>query len=184
MAPSSDYKKAYDSAKQELADLLREQERIEKRLVLVRKSLQTFAELCENEGIEIEPSAEASYLLEESTLAGEIRTLLAANYNVYCRPSWIKDQLERLGHDLSKYANAQSTIQMVLKRMVESRTVIEQTDPEGKAVYAMAHPLHKLRANLLGRTAPTSAGSIAFEAFRKAHDAKLAREKAKRDKRD
>ncbi len=127
--------------------MVREEERIKRRQILVRKSLQMFAELCANEGIAIEPSVEALYLLEDSTLADEIRTILAANYSLCFRPSAIKDQLERLGHDLSKYANPQSTIQMVLKRMVESGSVEESTDPQGKAVYNMPHPLKKLRAN-------------------------------------
>jgi hypothetical protein len=141
MAPSSDYKKAYESARQELADLLLQQEKIEKRLVLVRKSLQTFAELCENEGIEIEPSEEAASLLEDSTLADEVRTLLSAHLGVFFRVSWLKDELQRLGHDLSRYSNPQSTIQMVLKRMVQAGYVEEKKSVEdGKYAYAMVTP--------------------------------------------
>jgi hypothetical protein len=197
MAPSSDYKKAYDTAKQELADLLYQQERIEKRLVIVRKSLQTFAELCANEGIEIEPSIEAAILLEDSTLADEIRNILAANYTLFFRANAIKDQIERLGHDLSEYKNPQSTIQMILKRMIESGEVEEKRDAEGKAIYAMApskwlalsnqwverskaeklppdHPLNKLKAK-------RPELEMARDRFIEAHKAKEARDKAKRD---
>jgi len=156
---SSDYKRAYESARKELADLLLEQEKIDKRLVIVRKSLQTFAELCANEGIEIDPSAEAAYLLEHSTLADDIRAILNAHHGLFYRPSAIKDELQRLGHDLSQYGNSQSTIHMVLKRMVQSGDVEEKKDGEGKLSYAMAS---------------------ARERFIRLHKAKLAREKAKK----
>jgi hypothetical protein len=154
MGQTSDYHKAYAAAKQELTDLLRSQEQISKRLVVVRQSIQTLATLCENEGIEVDPSDEASALLEDSTLADEIRTVLSAHYGVFYRPNAIKDELQRLGHDLSQYSNPQSTIHMVLKRMRQSRDVEEKTK-EGKLVYAMSSPLdrfkraHKARLNAL-----------------------------------
>jgi hypothetical protein len=141
MTPSSDYKRAYDSAKQELADLLVQQERVEQRLIVVRKNVQSLAEICANEGIEIEPSEEAVSLLEDSALADEIRILLAAHFGVFFRVSWIRDELQRLGHDLSRYSNPQSTIQMVLKRMVQSGDVEEKKSVEdGKYAYAMVTP--------------------------------------------
>lgn len=141
MERSSDYRKAYEAAKQELADLLSKQEQIGKRLVVVRQSIQTLATLCESEGIEVDPSDEATALLESSTLAAEVRTLLSAHFGVFFKVSWLKDELQRLGHDLSQYKNPQSTIQMVLKRMVIAGDVEERKGNDGKYCYAMATPI-------------------------------------------
>src|ERR1700740_634951 len=136
MTNSTEYQKAYDSAKQELADLLSKQQEAERRIVLLRQSLQTLAGLCESEGVEFSPSREASYLLEQSTLADEIRTILKAASPEFLRPRHIKFALERLGHDLTEYQNPQATIHMVLKRMAESGEVQEKALPhDGKKTY-------------------------------------------------
>jgi chromosome segregation ATPase len=141
MAPSTEYEKAYESAKQELADLLAKRQEAERRIVLVRQSLQTLASLCESEGVEIQPSTEASYLLERSTLADEIRTILKAASPEYLRPRHVKFALERLGHDLGQYQNPQATIHMVLKRMAESGEVEEIPLPrDGKKTYRISGP--------------------------------------------
>jgi hypothetical protein len=146
MAPTSDYKKAYDAARKELSDLLSQQMNIEKRAIVVRQSIQTLAALCESEGIAVEPSLEAAYLLDNSTLADEIRAIMRAHaFDATFRPSEIKSEMERLGRDLSQYQNPQSTIHMVLKRMAESGEIEERKDLEGKLTYRMPHPLTGLR---------------------------------------
>lgn len=132
---SSEYRKAYEVAKQELTDLLAQQEYVEKRIVVVRQSIQTLATLCESEGVEVKPSAEAEGLLSLSSLAADIRAILGAHVLIWFRPLGVKSELERLGRDLSEYRNPQATIHMVLKRMVESGEIEERTDDEGKAVY-------------------------------------------------
>ena len=125
MSPSTEYRNAYESAKQELAELLARRQETERRIVLVRQSLQTLAGLCASEGVELEPSTEASYLLENSTLADEIRGILKVAWPECVRPRHVKFALERLGHDLNKYQNPQATIHMVLKRIAESGEVEE-----------------------------------------------------------
>jgi hypothetical protein len=144
MAHSSDYRKAYDSAKQELADLLATQQEIEKRIIVVRKYLQTSAALCGNDADGIAPSPEASYLLEHAGLADEIRAILNSVHPGYLRPHQIKGDLEALGHNLTKYQNPQATIQMILKRMTESGEVQEGIVPgEGKKTYRLSRPENK-----------------------------------------
>jgi hypothetical protein len=136
MLASNDYVKSYQTAKKELSDLIASLGEMEKRIVLVRQFLQTVAAMCENEGIHIDPSAEASHLLKHSTLADEIRAILKSVSPDYVRPNEIKCNLKRLGHDLTKYRNSQATIQMVLKRMTDSGEVQEGTTPEnGKKRY-------------------------------------------------
>ena len=131
MRSASNYRKAYETARRELSDLLSQQQRLEKRIVTVRQSLQTLATLCE-----VKPSSDAAYLLEKSTLGDEIRSILIAEYPAWVRPSHIKDRLERIGHDLTKYSNPQASIHMVLKRWAESRDAQEWEWPhDGKKVY-------------------------------------------------
>jgi hypothetical protein len=141
MVAPVDYRKTYGLAQKELAELLSEKDRIEKRILVVRKSLQTFAELCEDEGIEFMPSNEADFLLRNTSLADEIRGILKATYPEYLRPHQVKTELERLGRNLSQYTNPQATIQMVLTRMIESGDVLEGASREdGKKIYRSAFP--------------------------------------------
>jgi hypothetical protein len=142
MAPSTDYVKAYETAKKELSDLIVRHKEIEKRIVVVRQFLQTMASMCESGGMQVDPSPEASYLLKHSTLADEIRAILKSLWPSYLRPHTIKSDLERLGHDLTKYQNSQATIHMVLKRMTESGEVQEGRAPEnGRKAYRITGPM-------------------------------------------
>jgi hypothetical protein len=142
---NSDYRKAYECAKQELTDLLAKQQFIEKRIVVVRQSLQTLASLCESEGVKIEPSAEAEYLLDNHSLADEVRKILNSVHPGYLRPHQIKVDLQRLGVDLTRYSNPQAAIQMILKRMVEAGDVQEAVVPkEGKKTYRVSSPMIKI----------------------------------------
>lgn len=141
MAPTSDYRKAYEHARNELADLLQKQLETEQRIVVVRKSLETLAALCEDEGIEIETSVEAAYLLGNTNLADEIRHILVGAWPGYLKPNRVKANLEQLGWDLTKYRNPQATIHMVMKRMAESGTVQEGVSPEDGKKFYRAIPL-------------------------------------------
>src|SRR5690348_7327967 len=107
---TSDYRKAYEAAKRELEDVIRQQEVLERRKLRLRKTIEALAEQCEAEAITIEPSPDAAYLVEKTKLADEIRAIMYATD--WIRPSQIKDDLEKLGHDLSKYGNPQAAIQM------------------------------------------------------------------------
>jgi hypothetical protein len=143
MGDPTDYITAYQTAKAELSDLIFRHREIEKRIVLVRQSLPALAALCESAGFEIQPSSVASYLLKYSSLADEIRAILKSVWPEPLRTHAIKIDLERFGHDLTKYANAQSTIQMVVKRMIESGEVQEiNVGPKGKKAYRYVNPIY------------------------------------------
>jgi hypothetical protein len=143
---TSDYERAYLKAQKELQDLLETQYMTEKRILLVRKSIETLRDLCESEGIHVEPSEEAESLLEYSTVADEIRNILKAHPAAWLRPHEIKNELVKLGHDLSPYQNPQSTVHMVLKRMVESKEVKEEISAEtGKQQYQWIWRYPRLR---------------------------------------
>ncbi len=132
---SSDYRKAYASAKRELAEILSEQERLQKRLVGVRQLIQALATVCEDEGIEVPPSEEAEYLLTNTPLADEIRSVLRAQHPEWMRPKDVRDQLEQLGKDIAHFQNPLATIHMILKRLVESKQAQEDANEDGKKIY-------------------------------------------------
>lgn len=132
---AADYRNAYETAKIELADLIATQDKVARRIMLLRESLKMLGRLCESEEVVVEPSAEAEYLLAHSTLAQEIQGILQADYPGWQRPHEVKAKLERLGHDLGKYKNPQATIHMVLKRMVDSREAQEGIAEDGKQIY-------------------------------------------------
>jgi hypothetical protein len=67
----------------------------------------------------------------KSRLTDEIRIILQAHAN-WMRPHEVNAELERIGHDLSKYKNPQATIPMVLKRMDEPPDVDETLSADGK----------------------------------------------------
>jgi hypothetical protein len=140
MASTSDYRKAYDSAKRELTDLLAKQEEIAKRTLVVRKSIETLASLCESEGVQVEPSVEATYLLENSNIADEVRAIFRVLQSKPLRPNEVMNEFAKLGHSLEKYQNPQAVIHMVIKRMVDSGELKESTDSDGKKVYSSTKP--------------------------------------------
>jgi hypothetical protein len=135
MTDSSDYRKAYETAQRELAELLQIQEGLEKRIVLVRQNVQGLKALCESEDIEISPSHEAQYLLDHSALPDEIVNILKARYPDELRPVDVRQQLEKLGHDMDAYTNPLATIHMVLKRLVEANRIRERQHAQGFRVY-------------------------------------------------
>ena len=109
---------------------------LEKRILVMRQSLQMLATLCGEEEIEIALSPDAAYFLEKSTLGDEIRSILIAQYPGWMRPNQVRETIENIGHDLKKYANPQATVHMILKRMVEAGEAQETTWPDdGKKIY-------------------------------------------------
>lgn len=135
MPEPSVYRLAYEAAQRELAELLHERERIDKRTVTVRENLKALASLCEGFGSEVPPSPEADYLLENSALPDEILAILRAEYPGYHRATVIKTRLERLGHEMGKYQNPLATIHMILKRQFEAGKVETATNARGEKLY-------------------------------------------------
>jgi hypothetical protein len=135
MDSPSKYREAYAQATRELAELVSTQGKLEKRKIELRKTIESLAGLCEGDEVRIEPSREAAGLLKISTLADEVRAVLASVHPAWMTPHRIKGEVERLGHDLSRYKNPQSAIQMVLKRMVQSEDTREQVMEDGKTAY-------------------------------------------------
>jgi hypothetical protein len=145
----SDFRKAYETAKGQLAELVAEQERLEKKKILLRKTIEALALQCEAEDILLDPSPEATSLLEHTSLSDDIRAILRTSYPQWLRPNMVKQELQRLGRDLKKYRNPQATIHMVLKRLVQGHHAEEMRDAQGKQIYRAVpdlRPLARMRA--------------------------------------
>jgi hypothetical protein len=128
-------RKAYKATQRDLDRLLSQQQKLEKEIVSIRKTLQELHSFCEFAGLQVEP-ASGAYLLEKSELRDEIRSILIANYPGWTRPNQVVAELERIGHDLTRFSNPQASIQMVLKRMVEAEEAQETVwPPDGKKIY-------------------------------------------------
>jgi len=150
---TSDYIKAYEAAKEELSQLIAAQEKLERRKIALRRRIETLAASCADRNIQIEPSVEAVYLLASPPLSQDIRAILRSQYPAWQSPHQIRTELERLGHELGKYRNVQSTIHTVMKRMVESGDAEEDNSPEdGKQIYRALPLTERIReaGNLQG----------------------------------
>lgn len=146
---TSDYLRAYESAKRELAELIVAQEQGQRKMLVLRKSMEALSALCENRGVEVGASVEASYLNSHFTLPDEVRMLLQASYPLFERPNTIMEEVKQLGRDLSKYDNPQAAIQTILQRMVSSGDAEEVTNRDGRKAYRIA-PLSVKVAESLG----------------------------------
>jgi len=136
MEDGADWLETYKAAKRELSDLMHQFKQTERRIVAARFSLYRSRRHCEHYGLSVDPSKEATFLLKHSTLADEIRALMKFIGDAQVHPKVIQEDLVRLGHDMCKYKNPQATIQMILKRMVDSGEVVEDKFPAyGKKAY-------------------------------------------------
>jgi hypothetical protein len=140
------YSDAYNAAKAELKIVIAEQQKLEKKKLFLRKALANLAELCESHGSAVDRNSEATNILDRSSLAAETKNVLQSLHPEYVTPHSIKEVIEKLGHNLSKYRNPQAAIHTVLKRMAEAGEAIERFGQiDNKQVYCYRPP-HALDA--------------------------------------
>src|SRR5207253_1164914 len=70
------YRDAYYAANRDLAKLLAEQQMLEKKKLVLRKTLETLAALCESVGATVDRSVEAATLLDRFSLAAETKNVV------------------------------------------------------------------------------------------------------------
>lgn len=129
---SASFLRAYESARDKLASLLQQQEEIQSEITHLRALIESL-----EKHLKVTSDPVAKEMLESMSLADEIREVLKSRYPAWFRPLEVKNELERIGVDLGKYNNPQSTVQMVLKRMAESQKdpTQQSSDKNGKIVY-------------------------------------------------
>jgi hypothetical protein len=135
MVDSFDYRKAYEQVSRDLKEALGQRDHLDAKIMGMRSTLSALATACEGAGIDIQPSAEADHIIASSSLPDEILAILRATYPGYHRATVIKEKLEQLGHDMSKYRNPLATIHMILKRQIEAYRVETATNAAGERLY-------------------------------------------------
>ena len=123
---NTDYRKAYDTAAAELESLLKEQERTEERILSLRKTMNVLSTLLQQGARDKNSPDYFVGRLEQvvqSTLTDDIRSIMNAG-----RPmttSDVRDELNKLGHEMEKQSNPLATINAILNRLSEQGYVRE-----------------------------------------------------------
>jgi hypothetical protein len=146
------YQAAYEASANELESLLEEKERIEKRVLSLRKTINALAILISEQG-----GKEATFLdyararmrqLIDTTLTGDIhRIVLMADGPLTAGE--IREEIKKLGGSLAEHSNPLATIHAIANRLVESRKVNEVTKDGKKAWEKATVPVQKLGTHKL-----------------------------------
>jgi hypothetical protein len=133
---NEDYRKAYETATGELEKLLGEQEKLEKRVLALRKTLNVLSTLCQQEGMDTtDLDRRYARMMEivESTLTKDILQIVR-NSAVGITAAEIREELIKLGGSLAEHSNPLATIHAVLNRLTESGRV-KETLKNGKKAW-------------------------------------------------
>jgi hypothetical protein len=131
------YREAYDTAAKELESLLVEQERIEERILSLRKTMNALATLIsQHEGKDKNFMDYAEARLRQTidtSLTDDILQIVTASKHPLTA-SEIRDELKQLGGGLIEHSNPLATIHAITARLSESGRVHE-TVKDGKKAW-------------------------------------------------
>jgi len=160
------YKQALDNALRELSDLINERDKLDekrdeldKRIRELREGLSGLAILCEtntNKLAESHPQLFPDLIPPDMGLTDAIRTALQVK-RIFYSPVEVRDQLEYLLYDLSKYKHVLPSIHTILKRLVDSKEV-EPGNRDGQVVYRWRGPNSDAFTKLLGLSGAKNIG--------------------------
>ena len=125
---TSEYRKALDAAVDELESLLSEQERIEARVMSLRKTVYALSTLCQEAGEKIDWHDRASERLKEVLESSITDDILSVIYNATLplTTTGVQHELEKIG-TLENHKNPLATINAVLARLVQQGKIKETT---------------------------------------------------------
>src|SRR5271157_2611949 len=121
------YQEAYRAAADELEALTREQERIEGRILSLRKSMNALTQLIVEGGGE-EPVGQ----IVDTSITEDIRKVMTASWPALTT-SEDREELDKLGYDWAEKGNPLATINAILNRLTEQGYVKETTKGGRKA---------------------------------------------------
>jgi DNA-binding CsgD family transcriptional regulator len=132
------FHKAYETAASELESLLRDQERIEERILSLRKTMNALATLIsQHEGKDknfLDYARAHMRELVDTSLTRDIQRIVNASPQPLTA-SEIRAELKELGGSLAEHSNPLATIYAILNRLSESGRV-EETLRDGKKAWA------------------------------------------------
>jgi len=132
----NDYRKAYDTAASELEQFLMQQEKMEQRILALRKTMNALYTLCQQEGLNTsEMDKRSAYLAEivDSSVTKDILQIIAAS-RVPLTTSEVRAEMNKLGGSMAEHSNPLATINSVLNRLVEANKV-EETVKDGRKAW-------------------------------------------------
>ena len=131
----SDYRRAYETAAAELESLLKEQERIEGRVLSLRRTMTGLADLLREAGESMGWRDRIDATLEgmaQHSITDDIRKVMNAS-SLSLTSSEIREELETIGYDWAEQKNPLATINAILNRLIEQGYVDETTKNGRKA---------------------------------------------------
>lgn len=123
---ASEYRYALDAALAELEETLAEQEKMEAKILSLRRTIYALSTLCEEDGEKIEWRDNASRRLKEvldSSITEDILKVIHDS-NLPLTTSDVQHELEKIG-TLENHKNPLATINAVLTRLVQQGKVRE-----------------------------------------------------------
>jgi hypothetical protein len=133
---NQDYRTAYDAAASELESLLNDQERIEARIVGLRKTMNALATLIsQHEGRESDFTEYAHARMRQlvdTTLTEDILRIVSSASGAMTT-SDVREELKELGGSIAEHSNPLATINAVLNRLAEQGRVRETVKDGRKA---------------------------------------------------
>lgn len=129
------FREAYESAAVELEALLKEQERIDERILSLRKTMNALAMvISQHDGKDFMDSAYARLqAIVDISLTDEIHKIVAVS-SVPLTASEIREQLKELGNTMAEQSNPLATIHAILNRLHESGRA-KETVKDGKKAW-------------------------------------------------
>ena len=165
--------KAYKDAAKELESLVTEQERIEKRILSLRKTMNALETVISQlpEAGNIGDMARASLILGETSLTDDIAHIIATT-RVPLTASEIKTQLTELGVNIAEHSNPLATIHSILGRLTESGRAHETVRNGKKAWERMTRMGEAFQKSRAGKTT----GSVVLDMIRRTARARAEKE--------
>lgn len=140
MEKNKSFREAYDAAASELESLLKDQDRIEERMLSLRKTMNALAILIsQHEGKDKNFMDYAGAWLREnvdSSITRDITRVINASLQPLTA-SEIRNEIRELGGSLAEHSNPLATIHAILSRLSESGRV-KETLKDGKKAWCKA----------------------------------------------
>lgn len=146
--------RAYKDAAKELESLVAEQERIEKRILSLRKTMNALETVISQlpEAANVDDMERAAFILGETSLTDDIAHIIATT-RVPLTASEIKTELIELGVNIAEHSNPLATIHSILGRLTESGRAHE-TIRNGKKAWERYKRFSDLVAQKMKSKAP------------------------------
>lgn len=150
------FRQAYDAAASELESLLKEQDRIEERILSLRKTMNALAILIsQREGKDKNFADSAAAWLRRETDTSITRDIERV-VNASAQPltaSEIRRELQELGGSLAEHSNPLATIYAIVGRLVEAQR-IKETVKDGRKAWTRARERSSRFKNRFGPRGP------------------------------